>query len=111
MLGLVYISRVVEKAAQENNLASGCILLDAPRQVDAVLLRHTDIQQRNVRLTAGAAQIVQQPAGVRKVGNLCGGTIECCLDALYDFFAVKCVVVTNNNFQHKWRSSLSRCPV
>ena len=30
MLGLVYISRVVEKAAQENNLASGCILLDAP---------------------------------------------------------------------------------
>ena len=55
MLGFVDLGCIVEKAAEENDLAGWRILLEAARQTDAVLLRHADIQQSNVRLDAGLA--------------------------------------------------------
>lgn len=77
MLGFVYLCCVAEVAAEENDLAEGRVLLHALRQTDAILFRHADIQQGNVRLTVGFAQVFQQQCGIAEIGDVCRCRSEC----------------------------------
>lgn len=106
MLGFVDLGCIVEKAAEENDLAGWRILLEAARQTDAVLLRHADIQQSDVRLDAGLAQMLQQLFRVSEIGNIGARCSQRILYAFDDLTAVQCVVIAYDDVQHACAISL-----
>ena len=101
MLHVIHRRGIVQKAADEDHLAAGQLLVQALGQLDAAAVGHTDIQQGDVGPVAPAGNGVHQLPGGGKRADVTVGGLRRLSGAAQGILHMQGVVVADSKTEHQ----------
>lgn len=101
VLHVVYRRGIVQKAADEDHLAAGQLLVQALGQLDAAAVGHTDIQQGDVGPVAPAGNGVHQLPGGGKRADVAVGGLRRLPGAVQGILHMQGFVVADGKTEHQ----------